>query len=369
MNAAAIAQALIPWHDRQQRDLPWRSAPAGSRDPYSVWISEIMAQQTRVDTVADYYRRWMARFPDVAALAAADQQDVLKVWAGLGYYARARNLHAAAQQVVSEHGGQVPAAAAALRRLPGIGEYTAGAILSLAFNQAAPILDGNVKRVLSRLADVATPIDEHATLRRLWGLAREVVEAAPPGQAGAVNEALMELGATVCTPVEPRCLLCPVTAHCRAAALGMQSARPVVRPKPRTPHYDVSAGVIWQGEPGASCLLIAQRPQDGMLGGLWEFPGGKREEEDVDLAACLRREIAEELGIDIAVGEQFMTVRHAYTHFRITLHVFHARHVDGEPQTLGCADWRWVTPAQLHDYPFPVTDQKVIRVLLDTFVP
>lgn len=363
---AAIARGLVPWHDHQQRDLPWRTAPAGHRDPYAVWVSEIMAQQTRVDTAAGYFLRWMERFPTVAVLAAADQQDVLKVWAGLGYYARARNLHAAARLVMQEHNGVIPRDAAALRRLPGIGAYTLGAILSLAYNQAAPILDGNVKRVLSRVADVDTPLDASATTRRLWELARAVVEAAPEGTAGAVNEALMELGATVCTPGEPRCLLCPIAAYCRAAALGVQTQRPVVRPKPPTPHFDVTAGVIWQGEIGASPLLIAQRPQDGMLGGLWEFPGGKVEESDADLAACLRREIAEELGIAIAVGEQFTTVRHAYTHFRITLHVFHARHLSGTPQTIGCADWRWITPDQLHDFPFPVTDQKVIRTLLKT---
>mgnify|MGYP005848532977 CR=1 FL=1 len=365
-DVAAVARDLIPWHDAQQRDLPWRDAPAGARDPYRVWVSEIMAQQTRVETVAAYFLRWMDRLPTVAHLAAADQQEVLKLWAGLGYYARARNLHAAAREVVAEHGGRIPDDAASLRRLPGIGDYTVGAILSLAYNRPAPILDGNVKRVLSRLADVATPLDATATLRRLWSLARAVVEAAPAGSAGAVNEALMELGATVCTPSEPRCLLCPVTAHCRAAALGIQAQRPVVRPKPRTPHYDVTAGVIWEGAPFASRLLIAQRPADGMLGGLWEFPGGKLEPDDADLAACLRREITEELGVAIEVGPRVTTVRHAYTHFRITLHVFHATHLHGEPQALGCADWRWVDLAQLHEYPFPVTDQKVIRVLAET---
>lgn len=322
-----------------------------------------MAQQTRLDTVVAYFERWMARFPTIEALAAADQQEVLKLWEGLGYYARARNLHRAAQIVVAEHGGELPAERKALAALPGIGDYTVGAILSLAYNQPEPILDGNVKRVLSRLADIATPIEEQDTLRLLWALARAVVSAAEAGRAGATNEALMELGATLCTPTSPRCLLCPVADHCQAAAHGTQADRPVTLPKRRTPHYDVTAGVIWQGEPFASQVLIAQRPQDGMLGGLWEFPGGKLEPDDPDLPACLRREIREELAIDIEVGEAITQVRHAYTHFRITLHVFHARHIAGEPQALACADWRWIMLDELDAYPFPVTDQKVIATL------
>ena len=297
-----------------------------------------MAQQTRIETVVDYFVRWMQRFPTIEALAAADQQEVLKQWEGLGYYARARNLHRAAQMVVAEYGGHLPQDRSALRKLPGIGDYSVGAILSLAYNQREPILDGNVKRVMSRLADIDQPIDQPATLQMLWGLARAVVEAAPPLGAGRVNEALMELGALVCVPANPRCLLCPIADHCQALAHGTQGERPVTSPKQQTPHYDVAAGVIWQGEIGASPLLIAQRPQDGMLGGLWEFPGGKLEVNDADLQSCLRREIVEELGIEIEVGAQVAVVQHAYTHFRITLYAFHARYIAGEPQALGVAD-------------------------------
>ena len=358
-----IASRLVAWHNEHQRDLPWRHAPAGRRDPYSVWISEIMAQQTRVETVRDYYARWMAAFPTVEALAAADLQDVLKVWEGLGYYARARNLHKAARIVAEEHGGILPAERRTLLALPGIGDYTVGAILSLAFNQPEPVLDGNVKRVLSRLADIDRPIDDRATLKLLWALARAVVEAAPKGSAGACNEALMELGATICTPTGPRCLICPLAPHCQAAANGTQHARPVMPPRKRTPHYDVAAGVIWQGRPYASPLLIAQRPHDGMLGGLWEFPGGKREPEDRSLEACLKREIEEELAVTIAVGDPLTTVRHAYTHFRITLHAFHARHVDGQPQASGCDNWRWVGLEELAAFPMPVTDRKIVAAL------
>ncbi|MCB0061580.1 MAG: A/G-specific adenine glycosylase [Caldilineaceae bacterium] len=365
MNSSQIVQRLVAWHDAHQRDLPWRMAPAGQRNPYAVWVSEIMLQQTRVEAVIDYYNRWMSRFPTLDALAAADQQDVLKQWEGLGYYARARNLHKAAQQLVAECGGEMPSERKTVLSLPGIGEYTVGAILSLAFNQPEPILDGNVKRVLSRLADIDRPINETATLKLLWQLARDLVESATPDHAGACNEAIMELGALLCTPTNPRCLICPVQELCAAAAKGTQYERPVLPPKKQTPHYDVAAGVIWQGEPYQSKLLIAQRPPDGMLGGLWEFPGGKLEAEDENLAACLRREIEEELAMEIVVGEQLTTVKHAYTHFRITLYAFHARHVIGEPQALGVADWRWVSQDELDAFPFPVTDQKIIAALRD----
>lgn len=354
---------MIAWHDDHQRLLPWREARAGARDPYAVWVAEIMLQQTRVEVVRGYFARWMEAFPTIGALAAADQQQVLKVWEGLGYYARARNLHRAAQVVVEQYGGEIPRTRAALLALPGVGEYTVGAILSIAFAQVEPILDGNVKRVLSRLADMAEPVDSAPALRRLWELERVLVQAAPPGEAGVLNEALMELGAIVCTPQSPRCLLCPVNGFCLAAARGTQAQRPVRTPKKATPHFDVAAGVIWQGEPFASKLLIAQRPVQGLLGGLWEFPGGKLEAEDADLRACLRREIMEELAIDISVGDAVTVVQHAYTHFRITLHAFHARWQGGEPQALGCADWRWLALEELDAFPFPVTDQKIIAAL------
>ena len=326
-----IAGLLVAWHDLHQRLLPWRDQAAGERNPYAVWISEIMAQQTRLETVVDYFVRWMERYPSVEILAAADQQDVLKQWEGLGYYARARNLHRAAGIIVEQHGGVLPDDRKSLLALPGIGEYTVGAVLSIAFNRPEPILDGNVKRVLARLADVDTPIGDTETLKHLWWLARCLVESTAVGTAGSCNEAMMELGATICTPTNPRCLICPLAGHCRALRNGTHLERPVKQPRKKTPHYDVAAGVIWQDLPYRSPFLIAQRLQDGMLGGLWEFPGGKLEAEDENLHVCLRREIDEELAMDIEVGDFLTSVDHAFTHFRITLHAFHARHVGRTP--------------------------------------
>jgi len=348
----ALHDALIAWFTAHKADLPWRRV----RDPYRIWLSEIMLQQTQVATVSPYYERFLARFPTVEALAAAPLGDVLKLWEGLGYYSRARNLHRAAQRVVEQLGGAFPSTVEGLRALPGVGRYTAGAVASLAFDADAPVLDGNVIRVLARVCDVAEDVRAPRTQRALWALAETIL---PRGRAAAWNEGLMELGRRICTPQSPDCPACPIRAHCDAYAKGVQNERPVRAPRPRTPHFDVTAAVIRRAD---GRLLIAQRPADGMLGGLWEFPGGKREPGE-SLRACLRREIREELGVEIAVGAQIGAVKHGYTHFRITLYAFACTLVEGEPQALGVADWAWVLPEELDRYPFPVTDQKIIAML------
>jgi A/G-specific adenine glycosylase len=309
-----------------------------------------MLQQTRVETVVPYFERWMARFPTVMALAAADEQEVLSTWEGLGYYSRARNLHRAAQLVVAQ-GGELPRKLDALRRLPGVGRYTAGAIASIAFGLDEPALDGNIRRVLARIFDVTEPARAPQGERRLWELAATYL---PPGRAGDYNQALMDLGATICLPHNPLCLLCPVAEFCQARALGVQEQRPVMEPKPQVPHYTVTAAVIHR----AGKILIAQRPHDGLLGGLWEFPGGKVQAGE-DLPTCLRREICEELGADIEVGEPLGVYRHAYTHFRITLHAFECTLVNGEPHPIEAADLRWALSAELANYPMGKIDRQI----------
>jgi A/G-specific adenine glycosylase len=348
----ALHTALIDWFETHKADLPWRR----TKDPYAIWLSEIMLQQTQVATVVPYYQRFVDRFPTVQALANAPLDDVLKLWEGLGYYSRARNLHRAAQMVVEKFGGEFPRSADELQKLPGVGRYTAGAVASFAFGQDVPVLDGNVIRILTRLYNIEDDVTQSATKRALWELSEEIL---PAGQAASWNEGLMELGRRICTPRSPQCASCPIANHCQARREGVQAQRPVKSPKAKIPHYDVTAGVIRRDD---GRFIIAQRPHDGMLGGLWEFPGGKRESGE-SLPDCLRREIQEELGIDIRVGPQIATVKHAYSHFRITLFVFECEHVSGEPQAIECADWAWVTLDDLGRYAFPATDQQIISVL------
>ena len=264
------------------------------------------------------------------------------------------------------HGGEIPADREALLRLPGVGRYTAGAILSLAFGKAEPILDGNVRRVLCRVDDIADEPKAPATERRLWERADALVKAAPVGRTGDLNEALMELGALVCTPGKPDCAACPLAESCLAHARGVEAERPVKTARKQTPHYDVTAALIQ--DPDGS-FLIVRRPAEGLLGGLWGFPGSAAGDcnpqvtgSDV-LATCLADALAETLGIRVEVGEALPTIRHAYTHFRITLHPFRCRIVSGDPQALGYPEVRWVSAAELTSYAFPVTDRKIAGML------
>lgn len=318
-----------------------------------------MLQQTQVATVVPYFERWLLRFPTLAALAVAPLDDVLKGWEGLGYYARARNLHRAAQTIVKEHGGQMPGDKKTLLALPGIGQYTAGAILSLAFGLREPVLDGNVRRVLCRLYDIAGVPQETATEKQLWEFARALVWAAPDGAAGALNESLMELGALTCTPAAPDCTACPLAALCRAHASGNERERPVKRPTPRTPHFDTTAAVIQEAQ---GRFLLVQRPTDGLLGGLWGFPGGTVQADEAPETGVIRT-LCEQIGVEVMPEASLGQIQHAYTHFRITLHVFRCRLMAGEPRPLGCADVRWVAAEQIGGYAFPSTDQKIIAAL------
>ncbi len=346
--------ALLAWYDAHARDLPWR----GDNTPYHTWVSEIMLQQTQAATVIPYYLRFIERFPTVQTLADAPIDEVLKLWEGLGYYRRAHNLHQAARIIVAQHDGQLPRDEKALLALPGVGRYTAGAIRSIAFGAPAPVLDGNVKRILARLDDISASIDLRETEKALWARATALISHQRPGD---FNQALMELGATVCLPATPACAACPVADFCAAQAQGVQMQRPVRTPKKRIPHYDVAAGVVWHAD-DPKRFLIAQRPAAGMLGGMWEFPGGKQEPGE-SLPQTLARELMEELGIQVTVGEKLTVVKHAFTHFRITLHAFHARHVSGEPQCLGVDDWRWVTLEEAAVFAMAKTDRAIIAKL------
>lgn len=343
---------LLAWYDENAAPLPWRE----NHDAYRVWLSEVMLQQTQVETVKPYFERFLQAFPSVHDLAAAPLDRVLKLWEGLGYYSRARNLHQAAKSVSQTYNGSFPQTVEGLLLLPGIGRYTAGAIASIAFGEPAPLLDGNVIRVFARLSDLADDVSQPAVKERLWQQAEAWLDRERPGD---YNQALMELGRVVCKPRVPLCGECPIRRHCQAFANGTQVERPIKKRKATTPHYDVAAGMIWND---AGQILIAQRPLDGLLGGLWEFPGGKQEPGET-LSACLQRELREELAIEVEVGDVFTVVQHAFTHFKITLHAFTCRYLQGEPQALGVRDWAWVHPGDLNNYSFGKADREVIAAL------
>ncbi|MBE0698340.1 MAG: A/G-specific adenine glycosylase, partial [Anaerolineaceae bacterium] len=295
----------MDWYGQHARRLPWRDQP----EPYRVWISEIMLQQTRVETVRPYFERWLERFPTIQVLANASEQAVLQAWEGLGYYSRARNLHRAARQVVDIHGGRIPGERELLEKLPGIGRYTAGAIASIAFGKDEAALDGNIRRVLARVYNMSIPARSPMGERRLWELAEMTL---PAGKAGDFNQAMMDLASSICTPRSPACLICPVRELCAAQVLGIQEQRPVLKEKAPIPHYMVTAAVIQRDEE----VLIAQRPPNGLLGGMWEFPGGKVEPGE-GVTQALEREIREELDAGINVGSEFGIYQHAYTHFKV----------------------------------------------------
>jgi A/G-specific adenine glycosylase len=348
---SSFAEKLLRWYEENARELPWRGHP----DPYAVWVSEIMLQQTRVETVIAYHQNWMKALPTIAALAAASQQAVLSLWEGLGYYSRARNLHKAARMIMEKYDGKLPKDVKSLMELPGIGRYTAAAIASIAFGKDEPTLDGNIRRVFSRVFNVSEPAGSSQGEKTLWWLGKEHL---PPGKAGDFNQALMDLGATLCTPKNPDCPGCPAAEVCKAYQLGLQEERPVPKPKKEIPHHTVTAAIIERD----GKVLITQRPQKGLLGGLWEFPGGKQEPGE-DLIACLHREICEELEVDIQVGKLFGTYHHAYTHFRVTLHAYLCRMNGGEPDLKEHTGMSWAEVGELSNFPMGKIDRQIATQL------
>jgi A/G-specific adenine glycosylase len=346
-----LSTRLLAWYRDNKRRLPWRDPLRA--DPYVVWVSEIMLQQTRVETVIPYFERWMRLFPDVRALAGASEREVLNAWEGLGYYSRARNLHKAAKIVMEQHNGQIPRDLDELRKLPGIGRYTVGAIASIAFNMDVSALDGNIKRVYARLFDISEPVDSPAGEKILWKLADENV---PTGQAGDYNQALMDLGATICVPKNPRCLICPVMELCKARQNGTQQQRPVTKPKKDVPHYVHAAGVIIR----RGKVLLAQRPSKGLLGGMWEFPNGRVNGDPAqELAKALKTgynlRLRVKRGGNVQNKKVLGVVQHAYTHFKVTVHAFHCELIS-MPQT---TNLKWVSLKDLEDYPMGKIDRQI----------
>ena len=349
--ARGVRDALLRWYDGAKRDLPWRR----SRDPYAIWISETMLQQTRVDTVIPYYERFLERFPDVYALATADNDDVFGLWAGLGYYSRARNLKAAAQQIVAEFGGELPCEASRLQSLPGIGRYTAGAVASIAFDQREPLVDGNVARVLTRLLAIREDIRLREVSERLWREAAALADGPRPGD---LNQALMELGATVCTTRAPACRGCPLVRRCAAYRDGLVDELPH-KSRAKAPQA-LEATAVWLTRRGR--ILAVRRPSGGLMGGLWELPGGdcKQREKPGD---ALKRALRGGLGIEAMQIERIGQVQHVFSHRKLKLHVFRAAHARGRIRRTGFDAHQWLPPAALGGLPHGAATRKALALL------
>jgi A/G-specific adenine glycosylase len=345
---ADFRRRLLGWYRRRKRDLPWRR----TSDPYAIWISEIMLQQTTVGAVIPHYKRWLKTFPGVGALAAAPLRKVLKAWEGLGYYARARNLHAAAKVFVKRYGRRIPDHYETLRSIPGFGPYTAAAVLSLAFGKPVPVLEANVRRVMMRLLGLHGRADgrhDKAISARLEAL---IARRSP----GDFNQAMMELGALVCRARSPLCAACPIQAFCAAFAAGEQE----IIPRPKKVSYRKIEAVVAIIEDGGR-ILIQKRPETGLLAGLWEFPGGKMRPGESRRQALVR-EVREETGAEISAPRFFLTVDHSYTKFQVKLHAFRCG-LKTAPEKRCGARLRWVRLRDLGAYPSPSGSAKIIRRL------
>ncbi len=347
-----IPRLLLEWYRTNKRDLPWRRW----KDPYRIWVAEIMLQQTRVDTVIPYYERFLMKFPDVGSLARARVDDVLKAWESLGYYSRARHLHEAARVVVSQFGGKIPPEMEDLRKLPGVGAYTAGAILSIAFGKRFAAVDGNVIRVIARLFAIEDPVDGSKAKTRIGQIAEGLVPASEPGH---YNQALMDLGSGICTPRRPACRACPLADVCKARKKGIQESIPVKKKAAAVPHREAAVAVM-RNDRGE--ILLVKRPGRGLLGGLWRFPGAVLKGGAAP-AAGLRRSLQEELGLKAIPGKELLSVEHGYSHFSVTVHVFACTIRGDVPDSGDRMQLRWVGTKGLSRLAVSRLEKKILKAL------
>ena len=349
---AGWVRALLDWYQENRRPMPWRRRPT----PYAVWISEIMLQQTQVDTVTPYYKKFLKRFPNVKRLAQASEQDVLKCWEGLGYYSRARNLHKAAKQISNTNGGRLPSTASALQQLPGIGDYTAAAIASIVFGQAVPSIDGNVLRVMTRFRGIEDSITKPSVREAIRDDLQRFMPLTAPGD---FNQALMELGATVCRSRSPFCDRCPLKRGCAARRAGIIDQVPYKPPRGPIPERRAVAGLLRNKRK----MLVSKRPTDQLLGGLWEFPGGHCRPRESQRAA-LSRTIAETCGLKILPGRRLCTVEHAFSHFKLRLHVYECSKHNGTLKRGAESDeLRWLSREELQQVPLSKVTLKILDAL------
>ena len=341
-------QQLLDWYKKSSESMPWRE----TSDPYKIWISEIMLQQTQVTTAKDYYIAWITKLPAVEDVANSSIDDLLKLWEGLGYYRRVHNIHKTAKMIVNHHSGLIPESYDKLTKLKGIGDYTASAILSIAFNQVYPAIDGNVKRIFSR-------IYKTNNVKKIYNKAQNQIKHLMDGTTpGDITQSLMDLGRDICTPSSPNCIQCPFSKNCLAFINNKTTLYPKKSAKQKKPHYDVVVGMIYK----ADKFLISQRHNKGLLGGLWELPGGKKNKNEKN-QECLKREIKEELGILIDVGEKIGEVQHVYSHFKINLLGYTCKHKKGNPKPLASQKIKWVDLKSINDFAFPRSTIKLLSLI------
>lgn len=350
-DSALFSARLLDWFERSKRPLPWREG----YDPYHVWLSEVMLQQTQMDRAVDYFNRFLARFPDVNALARAGEEEVLRLWEGLGYYSRARNLLKAARVMSAEHGGEVPSSAEALAALPGVGRYTAGAVLSIAHGQEVPAVDANVERVLSRAFDIAESPRGPAGRKRFEELAASLI---PRGRARDFNQALMEFGALVCTPRDPSCGRCPLADLCAAREADTVELRPALPEAKPAVLIGMGTAVIERG----GLYFVQKRRPGGVWAGLWEFPGGQMEPGETPEETAIR-EVREETGFNVVPRGKLAVIKHSYTRYRVTMHAYLMGFPEGadpgEPVLTAATSCRWLPFGELGSLAFPTAMRKL----------
>ena len=347
---SGFTHALLKWYDGNVRAFPWRA----TKDPYRVWLSEIMLQQTQVKTVIPYFKRWLKDLVNVNGVACADLNYILKKWEGLGYYARARNFHSACKAVMKQHNGTVPYNYKDFLSLPGVGPYTAGAVMSIAYSLPIPAVDVNAYRLVSRIKSIKIPFN--GCKNEVFGFLSNHISTDRPGD---FNQAIMDIGREVCTLKNPSCTDCPVQNYCAAFVNSVVDKCPPRIKRPKKSHHRVAAGIIWK----KNKILITRRPERGLLGGLWEFPGGKIINGE-GAKNCILREANETLGIYVRPIGFVGQIRHAYSHFSITLDAYRFDYVSGTPKTVDCVDWRWVGVEEIFQLPFHKANHKLFDMLI-----
>lgn len=346
---SGFSKHLLQWYDQYKRTLPWRD----TQDFYRIWLSEIMLQQTRVETVLPYYLQWLELFPSIEMVASSSEEEILKAWEGLGYYRRALLFQKACRSFVNDNRGYVPEDPDYLRQLPGIGPYTFTAVRSIFFCDPVPTVDGNARRVIARVLMLPQSIPALHDV-----VYQALLKVIPVDRPGDFNQALMDLGSSICSPKHPDCDHCPLSDNCSAFQQAKIAHFPVRRARPSLPHHTIAAGIIWRDQE----FLICKRPVGGLLGGLWELPGGKVKNGE-SLAEAVIREIREEVDMNVRVENYIGAIRHAYSHFSIQLHIFHCAYSSGTPQTIGCTEYQWIHWEDIPRFPFPRANHKLFSLI------